>query len=360
MVLMTNKFNSASTEQIAKINQIIDTYFEQSIATAESVGISYQLLWKHLQTLFKSGGKRMRPQMTMLSYEAFGGKDTTSMLPVAAAQELLHFSLLIHDDIIDRDYVRYGVANIAGQYDILYKPFISSVSERAHYVNSAALLGGDLMLSSAHQMIMTSTLPTNDKLAAQALLNQSVFEAAGGELLDMEASFTSSSSGDALRIAHYKTASYSFVTPLLTGARIAGADMSQQEIIRTFASALGVAYQLTDDILGVFGNEDKTGKSTSSDIREGKHTFLVERCLDRLNDHERALFDASFGNSNASPAAIAQIKELFETSGAKDITEQAILEHTTKAKSALQNLNINKRHLDIFEEIIARSTNRTT
>lgn len=347
-------------EQTAEVNHVIDQYFDQSIIAAGAISESYQLLWKYLQTLLRSGGKRVRPQMTLLAYDAFGGRDHATLLPIAAAQELLHFSLLIHDDIIDRDYIRYGVPNIAGQYDTQYHPYVHDKIERIHYANSAAILGGDLMLSGAYQMIAGSHLSSNDKIIAQSLLGQSIFEVAGGELLDTEAAFLPVKPGDAVQIARYKTASYSFVIPLLTGAKLAGASESQQQVLRTFATALGIAYQLVDDLLGVFGVEEKTGKSTSGDIREGKHTFMVEQCLERLDAKQRVLFDISFGDPDATPATIAKVKELFITSGAKDITEQTILKYATDARIALQDLTIDHEHLASFESFITKVTDRTS
>ncbi|OGL22401.1 hypothetical protein A2707_03705 [Candidatus Saccharibacteria bacterium RIFCSPHIGHO2_01_FULL_45_15] len=355
-----NTSDATIDTQTAEVNRVIDQYFEQSIIDASTISQSYELLWKHLQTLLRSGGKRVRPQMTLLAYDAFGGKNHTTLLPIAAAQELLHFSLLIHDDIIDRDYIRYGVPNIAGQYDTQYHPYVHDKVERIHYANSAAILGGDLMLSGAYQMIAGSHLSSSDKIIAQSLLGQSIFEVAGGELLDTEAAFMPVKPGDAVQIARYKTASYSFVIPLLTGARLAGASESQQQVLRTFAIKLGIAYQLVDDLLGVFGIEEKTGKSTSGDIREGKHTFMVEQCLERLDTEQRMLFDISFGDPDATTATIAKVKELFVTSGAKEVTERTISQYATDARVALQDLTIDPKHLASFEQFITKVTDRTS
>jgi len=353
-------FDFTVTEKTTAVNRIIDAYFEESIASAGSISESYQQLWKELRSLLNSGGKRIRPKMTILSYEAFGGKDYKKILPIAAAQEFLHFSLLIHDDIIDRDYVRYGTANIAGCYDTRYQPFARNKQDRLHYANSAALLGGDLMLSTAYQMIATANVPNKDKIIAQTLLGQSIFEVAAGELLDTESAFIPSKSGDALLIARYKTASYSFLIPLLTGARLAAASEIQQKNLRVFAIALGIAYQLVDDLLGTFGEEELTGKSISSDIREGKHTFMAEQCIEHLSSDDRVIFNASFANPAATPEMIVRVKELFVATGAKAATEKAIASYAEEANNALQNLELDQPHKDAFEQLINKVTNRTS
>ena len=135
------------------ITRSLDQYFVGNIKAAEAIDIHYAAMWRELDRLVRSGGKRMRPKITLMCYQAFGGKDIKAILPIATAQELLHQFLLIHDDIIDRDHIRYGVENITGRYKVLYKPYVKNASDLEHYSNSAALLAGDLLHSGAHQLI---------------------------------------------------------------------------------------------------------------------------------------------------------------------------------------------------------------
>lgn len=320
--------------------------------------MSYERLWIGLHSLISSGGKRLRPQMTVLAYAALGGEDTDSILPIAAAQELLHFSLLIHDDVIDRDYVRYGVANIAGQYKVSYSQFAASEDDLSHYAHSAAILAGDLMLSGAYKLIATSKLSHEAIATAQSLLSTGIFEVAGGELLDTELSFMPYQTGDALKVATYKTASYSFVAPLLTGASLAGADKNQLAALRSYATALGIAYQLTDDILGVFGDEQQTGKSTTSDIAEGKRTFMVEKALQAFSASEMTIFMMAFGNPNATPIEVSTAKQLLESSGVKQVTEQKIAELTDQALVYLDSINLPAEYHQHFTEMAYKVTHR--
>jgi geranylgeranyl diphosphate synthase, type II len=347
------------TTTIALVNETIDSFFEQSIAQATSIDPSYRQLWKNLHHLIQAGGKRLRPQMTLLAYEAFGGTDNTVVVPVAAAQELLHFCLLIHDDVIDRDYVRHGTPNIAGQYKTSYARFIPDETERNHYANSAAILGGDLMLSGAYQLIASSALTSEDKLTAQALLARSIFDVAGGELLDTEASFVPYLTGNAFKIAEYKTASYSFIAPLLTGATLAGASENQLTILRSFALSLGIAFQLVDDILGVFGVEETTGKSTSSDIREGKRTYMIEQAVTAMSDQDTAVFEHTFGNPTASAEQIESIRALLMSTGARRKNDEAIALYAKKARDILQLLSFDEKYMTQFEQLIHRVTDRS-
>lgn len=347
------------TDKMTLVDEAINGFFERSTDYAMRIDPSYGQLWNTLHALIRSGGKRLRPKMTLLAYEAFGGTNVESLVPVAAAQELLHFSLLIHDDVIDRDYQRYGTDNVAGSYKKIYSKYLLSKGDITHFAHSAAILGGDLMLSGAHQMIALSTLSESDKLTAQSFLSHSVFEVAGGELLDTELSFVPYTQGDAIKVAKYKTASYSFVAPLLTGATLAGITKKQTKALNIYAQSVGIAYQLIDDILGVFGDEEKTGKSTSSDITEGKRTFMVEQALDAMSKKEIETFQSVFGNPSASQSDIDDIKNLFNSTGARSSTLNAARDYAETARRAIDDMSLDATYRQEFEKFISKITERS-
>ncbi|MDB5167286.1 MAG: crtE [Candidatus Saccharibacteria bacterium] len=340
------------------INQTLIDFFEVSIEKAHNVDEHYETLWKNLYDLHKSGGKRIRPKIVLMSYEAFGGSDYATIAPIACAHELLHFSMLIHDDIIDRDTMRYGVDNISGRYQKLYAKVLSDKSDQSHYANSAALIAGDLMLAGAQRLINESNLSSDQKVALQRIMYDSIFDVAGGQLLDTESSFRPLGSIDALKIAHFKTASYSFVGPFLTGASLAGANKKDTETLRDLAMNLGIAYQLTDDLLGIFGDEAETGKSNTGDIREGKRTYLIERTVKLLSPAQLQIFETYFGKQNATEADIKSIKELIVNSGAKHETEKLISLYTKRAEKSLDTLHIPDESRTQFAELIGSTTKR--
>lgn len=197
-------------------------------------------------------------------------------------------------------------------------------------------------------------------MLSQSYLAQSTFEVAGGELLDTELSFAPYENGDALKVAKYKTASYSFVSPLMTGASLATISDDQKLILHAYASSLGIAYQLVDDLLGVFGSEEQTGKSTSSDILEGKRTYMIEVAMERLSDGDKAMFLTSFGNPQATAAEVETVKQLIEKSGAKQATEQKIHEYADEAARALSELGLTDNHHDAFKAFITNVTERVS
>lgn len=349
-----------SIEMTARINNLLDKYFKQAMQEANEIDASYGYLWQNLRDITSGGGKRLRPHMVLLAYQAFGGTDPTRVLPAAIAHELLHISLLIHDDIIDRDYVRHGAPNIAGKYKEKYKEYFDKDEERTHFAHSAAILAGDLTLTAAFKVIVESKLRPKEKSIAQAMLAQSMFNVAGGELLDTEASFVPYTPGGALKTALYKTASYSFVSPLLTGARLAGISKAKEKHLIAYGESLGVAFQLVDDILGVFGDEQQTGKSTSSDLREGKRTYMVEQAFATMSIDEKILFDLGFGKQDASPEAIRQAKELIISSGGLAKSEALIQQHSATALEALGRLSLPKVWHEKFKTLITRTTHRAS
>ncbi len=340
------------------INQTLTDFFETSIKRATNVDPHYGQLWQSLYDLHSAGGKRIRPTIVMMSYMAFGGKNPEAIIPIASAQELLHFSMLIHDDIIDRDTTRYGVANISGTYKTLYLPFVSNDADRVHYADSAAIMAGDLMIAGAHKLINESTVSDKDKITAHTIMYDSIFDVAGGELLDTETSFRPLGSIDPLKIAQYKTASYSFIGPFLSGACLAGASNEAQDILRDLATNLGIAYQLTDDLLGVFGDDKITGKSNTGDIREGKQTHLISTLLKKLSPSELLFFESSFGKSDATDEAIDAIKSLIITSGARRDSEDLIDSYIFKAKKSLSALMLPSEAHAQFMALINQATKR--
>jgi geranylgeranyl diphosphate synthase type II len=355
------KTHSPSPSHLTHIDQVehvLQTFFAVQTDAARHISSYYATLWEEMSRLVSAGGKRLRPKMTLLAYQAFDGKDISGVVPIAASLELLHASLLMHDDIIDRDYTRYGVANVAGGYRQEYQLLVSDSIERTHYANSAALLGGDLLLSGAYQLIAQSSLPFEDRALAQQQLSEAMFHVAGGELLDTESSFRQLGAIPSDLVAVHKTASYTFIAPLLVGASLAGIAAEQKVLLRIFAETLGIAFQLQDDLLGVFGDSVRTGKTTLGDLREGKHTYMVEQFFALATIAQQQQFSLTFGSELLTPEDATGLRQLLKDSGALRATEEAIYEYEQRARRALAELDISDDYRTQFEELIEKSVRR--
>ena len=337
---------------------VIEDFLARKLEKASLMSPYYQDLWAEVSRLMHSGGKRLRPRLAILSYQMFGGKEVSAMLPAAAALELLHLGMLIHDDIIDRDYIRYGVDNVAGGYNKKYDELVPDSADRLHYSHSAALLAGDLLLSEAYILMAESAVDAGQILTIQKMLGQGIFEVVGGELLDTEAAFRGASEISTEKVARYKTASYTTTLPLLVGAQLAGVSEANQVHVRTFGRNLGIAFQLRDDIIGVFGDEAVTGKTTIGDIREGKHTYMIEQFYALATSEQREEFDRYFGNSTITDIEAAIVRNLIKSSGALEATEHAIAQYELAARAGLSKLTIDQDYYDQLNVLIDAVTKR--
>ncbi|TAH32123.1 polyprenyl synthetase family protein [Candidatus Saccharibacteria bacterium] len=321
------------------VQATLEDFFSTASEAARLIHPDYLRLWRELARVTSNGGKRLRPKMVVLTYTALGGSDSERVVPAAAALELLHISLLVHDDIMDRELTRRGQPNVSGIYYQRHYTLLDDDSQRRHYSDSAALLGGDLLLAGSLELMDSCIAPASYVMAAKRIFYRAIREVAGGQLLDSEAAFTPESAS-VENIARYKTASYSFIGPLLIGACLAGADQATQDSLKRFGTALGIAYQLQDDLLGVFGDEAITGKSTSSDLREGKQTYVVEYFLNHAPSEQKALFTASFGKPDISDTEIAHLKALLIDVGARTATEVRLSSYLERAHAALDELSL--------------------
>jgi geranylgeranyl diphosphate synthase type II len=347
------------TDHSLKLNQTIDDFLNLKLIEADSISPYYNDLWQNVATLLRAGGKRLRPRMCLLSYQAFGGDDVDSILPATVALELLHLSMLVHDDIIDRDYVRYGIKNIAGVYNTqLYTDMVEDTTERLHYAHSAAMLGGDLLLSEAYALITESTIAPEKMIAVQNLMRRAIFEVIGGELLDTESAFRGAGEVSAERIALHKTASYTFTLPMLAGAYLAGLSDEFIPFVRDFGKNLGIAFQLRDDIIGVFGDEKKSGKSTVGDIREGKRTYMIEQFYGLATDAQKSEFELYFGKKFITDQEVTIVRNLIRTSNAYDRTLNEIDRYEGIARTALAHLPVDPAYTDGIETLIEVATKR--
>lgn len=327
------------------VEALLSDYFAERSARALAVDPSYARLWQSFGRLFEAGGKRIRPYVTLLSYQAYGPeRDVVTILPAAAAQELLHLAMLVHDDIIDRDRTRYGIANVAGQYDEHYKTALPRSSERSHYADSAAVLAGDLLLSDAYELLARCDVDAGLILQAQTILNEAVFSVVGGELLDTESAFTDKRLVRPLDIARYKTASYSFISPLVMGATFAGAPEDQLALLNELGAAMGIAYQLQDDLLGTFGASELTGKSVTSDLSEDKYTYLVQLFHERATDKQKVAYQAVAGQADLTDEQADIARGLLIDSGAKVALEEYIRQVCQDAEAIIDRLEISTEH----------------
>jgi len=309
-------------------------YFDERIARAAEIDPAYAVLWQAMAKFTEGGGKRLRPYLTVLGYEAFDGADYGKILQLAAAQELLHLSLLIHDDLMDRDYERYGHDNIAGIFRKKYARAAASSEQADHNAQGTALLAGDLLLADAHQLVMQSGFSEAQKAKASDLLKTVMFEVVGGQLLDVQGGMQAFDKVDSIKVARYKTASYSFIGPLCVGATMAGATEKMLGLMELFAEQAGVAYQLQDDMLGLFGGS-ASGMRSLSDLREGKLTLPVIHMRDRGGPRAPALLRKVVESREVSLDEWHEIKAMLTQTRSIEYANRVAFDYVERAKKTL-------------------------
>lgn len=327
------------SETAQSVDEYLDKFCHTRIEEAELVYAEYARLWQAITNVLLAGGKRVRPYMTLLGYRLYSGKDDDGVFAVAIAQELLHTAMLIHDDIIDRDDMRRGQINISGAYNEHYMDAVGDITMRRHYANSAAMLAGDALISEVYALMASLDTSIDKRRRAVNSMRQAMFAVVGGELLDTEAAFVREAA-DPKTIALHKTAHYSFRAPLTTGAILGGASDEAVEQLGKVSDQIGLAYQWQDDLLGVFGASETTGKSTESDIREGKHTILSEQCLQLATDRDKREFVRLYGKPGVTPDEIVQVRQIMERSGARDAAGQLVEQHYNKALQLIAGLEL--------------------
>lgn len=344
-------------ERVEKeLDRLYDNYYQE----AAVIDTHYAQLIRDMHDFIKQGGKRLRSYLTYIGYTGQGGQDTDAIMPVAASQEVLHNFLLIHDDIIDRDETRYHGLNISGRYR---RSVAGDCSEEAavHYGRSVALLAGDINHIFAHRLLLDSDFLPRDILSALRWLDTKILEVAGGEFLDvyLAMGIEPPQQQQLLNVMRYKTAAYSFECPLVLGAILAGADQRVQEAISELAVPLGIAYQLQDDLLGMFGDSEDTGKPSTSDLEEGKHTLLLHYGFQTATQEQTRILKAVLQNPHITQIELHEVQQVLRDTGAYERVQEEIEGLFSKAESALPVV-LNQEAVQALEELMQKMRNRIT
>ena len=313
------------------VRATLDDHVIAATAELPAAGPDYRNLWQTLGMQF-GGGKNLRPSLTLAAYAGLGGEDDDAIMPVAAAMEMLHLAMLVHDDVLDHDEVRRGRPNVAGTRRAELASSRLSPRRVDDHVLAAALLGGDLALSSAYDLISRAPLPAHHRLACLDLVTRAIRTTIAGELLDMYGDLIDPAEANSLLVAELKTATYSCVVPLRAGAQLAGADPTMVAHMERLGASLGLSFQLVDDDLGVFGDPAVTGKSVLSDLRAGKRTELLRLGFHTTDDTGREVLRTAVGNPELDEDGSAEVRRVLVESGARDRALKVARQHARIAR----------------------------
>ncbi|MDO8486699.1 MAG: polyprenyl synthetase family protein [Candidatus Curtissbacteria bacterium] len=356
MVKESDEFSQELALFLKSFEPYQQKYFSQKIKS----GLKYAPLiadfYKNLAD-FSQGGKRMRAFFVWLGYrigrpshEASDGKgdeDLKKILPICLAIEIVHSFLLIHDDVIDQSDTRRFKSTIHKRYEKV---------GGEHYGMSQAIILGDIACFEAFELVSSADFDDALKIKCIGQVANVLLETGYGEALDVETTFKGGAFGEIYQVMDLKTARYSFVGPLALGATLGSVQKRQVDAITGFGLACGIAYQLADDILGVFGDEETTGKP--SDLHEGKNTLLIYKALEDAKPGEKGILRKIWGDKNANQQDLKIVQEIISSSGALEWSRQEQGRLTAKAKGEIEKITVDKRLqlilLEVADFVISR------
>lgn len=329
-----------------KVTEVLGDFFETRRTLVTSIDGVFSEVVDSLEAFILDGGKRVRPSFAWQGWLGAGGadgkyadaEDPAAVFSALCALELIQGCALIHDDIIDQSDTRRGNPTIHRIWAKRHR-YSNWHGNPDHYGTSTAILAGDVSLVWADDMLLNAGLSPAAIARLLPAWQAMRTEVLGGQLLDI----TSEASSDptletAKKINLYKTAAYTIERPLHLGAAIAGAPEELISAYRSFGRDIGIAFQLRDDLLGVFGDPAVTGKPAGDDLREGKRTVLIANALAILNEKapDKAAFVSTKLGEVHTPEEISELRDVIDESGAADAVESQIDMLTERAFSTLE------------------------
>jgi len=296
-----------------------------------------------IRGLVAAGGKRLRPAFVYWGHRASGAPHDDRVLAVAAAVELLHTFALLHDDVMDRSPTRRGRRTAYQSLGDVHDA-TGLDGDAAWFGLSAAVLAGDLAFVWADDMLDRADLDPVTRARARQVFTALRVEVMAGQYLDLRlAADPGAGEDDAARVALLKSGRYTVTRPLQLGAALApeGGDHVAADLgaaLAAYGDAVGVAFQLRDDILGLYGDPDETGKSPLDDLRSGKRTLLILRALRLAPDHDRRVLARCLGDPDLDAADARRCAAIVADCGALAAVEALLDAHHTRALDALVGL----------------------
>ncbi|MFL0412277.1 polyprenyl synthetase family protein [Microbacterium paludicola] len=329
---------------VEAISQRVDRFTAQRREEAAELGPEGLTFVDHAAASLQ-GGKRLRARFCWWAWRGVAGQnaaDADAVVGAAAALEVFQAAALVHDDLIDNSDTRRGRPSAHRALEAGHRG-AGWTGDAEAYGRAGSVLLGDLLVAWSDDLLEESLAALRPAAAATARAEYARMrrDVTAGQFLDIaEESAWSTAPDDtladrALRVASYKSARYSVQQPLVIGGALAGGDEPTLAALRAFGHPLGMAFQLRDDVLGVFGDEAETGKPAGDDLREGKRTALVAYARAALAPDERSRFDELLGDSGMTDADIAWLRERITSTRALDRVERLIVDYAAEADAAL-------------------------
>ena len=343
-----NKFISS----LEKFRKECDEYFSSTDFSAflDSFGVT-DVMKEYYAAFLRQchGGKRIRAFLTYLTFSLFKGEENASIafLP-SLSYELFQTGILSHDDIIDNSEMRR------------FKPSMHMDLGGGHTGVSKAICVGDFGIVAALEIITKSDFDDRIKLKAISHQNKVFISTIAGELRDIEFSGRMDvEEKEILEMNHLKTAQYTVSGPLVLGAILADADNDTTKALALFGNLVGTAFQIRDDILGMFGDEAKVGKSVTADMCEGKQTVLTAHFIKNANEVQKKAFFKIYGNESSGIEQLEEVRSLLTNSGSLSYAQSLCESMVKEAAMLLEKISVNTHGKEKLYGLLEYMTQRS-
>jgi geranylgeranyl diphosphate synthase type I len=360
--------SAQSLEQLKSLRERVEAQLKDFLTTQgdyfTAIAPELKPAASSLSAFVVNGGKRFRPLFAAVGAMGAGSQLSDAEIRAFSSLDLLQACALVHDDLMDASDTRRGEPAIHKLFESMHTSE-KYQGKATQFGLSAAVLIGDLALIWSDLMLNSSGISNDSLLAALSVHDEMRVELIAGQYLDVfEQARGTQSVAQALNIARYKSAKYTIERPLHLGAAIAMPDTAKRaqivSIYSEFGLPLGEAFQLRDDLLGVFGDPKVTGKPAGDDLREGKRTVLMAMTHDRISGPAEAEFLKEFGNHNISESAIERLQEIIAETGAAMHVEDLIEELTSTALEAINRDEIDSQVRELLTQMAIIATKRNT
>lgn len=331
----------------SEINNFLAQFFQKKIKASKKITPIATDIWEKLED-FIAGGKRIRGGLVKLGYECFRKVEKEKILPVSAAVELSHGAILVHDDILDQSALRHGRPTVHKQYESYHRQHYRK-GEPCHYGESMAISVGVVGYYEGISLITRSNFPGYLKTAAVQELARFMMETGYGEALDVDLACREKiAEKEVLTIHRLKTAQYTIVGPLRIGGILAGADEKRLGGFDEYGIPVGIAFQLQDDILGIYGDEKELGKSVGDDIAEGKNTLLYTQAIKKGNSSQRKKLTSLWGKKGVTAPEINQARRIIKETGSLEYSQKLARKLASQGKKSVPKITKNKELQEVF------------
>lgn len=320
----------------------LETYFSKRIKEISKEDLLVAEMLSCSRDIALAGGKRLRSFLAYQTYCEFCGKDRRSMLRAAIGLELLHLFFLTHDDIMDNGDLRHGVATLHSVYAKRIRESADK-EKKLHYGRSIAIAGGDMLFSLANEVLLGCGFEEKRTVQMAKHLQKIVSSTITGQIQDISLENKHNpKEDDVIEMYMNKTAVYTFEGPLYFGAYAAGIkDGKIFSVLSKYARSIGIAFQIQDDLIGLFSKKSKTGKPAISDIQEGKRTLLVIKALEKADGKQKRTLEMLLGKRDLSEKEAVQFRDIIVNTGSRAYSEGMVAALIASAKKSAAKIRDN-------------------